>query len=60
MSITGFEGVYQLECDICGEDSGETFDDFYEAVGWKKDKSNGWTSQKTKDGWEDVCPECSE
>ncbi len=56
--INEFGGYYYLECDICGEDSKEDFDDFWEAVEWKKDKSNGWISRKVDGDWEDVCPEC--
>ena len=51
-------GSYDLTCDVCGEDAGEVFDDFYEAVQFKKD--NGWKSQKKNGEWEDVCPECQE
>ena len=51
-------GIYYLECDICGEDSGCDFDDFMEVVAWKKDRNNGWLSRKVNDSWEDVCPDC--
>lgn len=52
-------GIYYLECDICGEDSGNDFDSFNEAVLWKKDRENGWVSRKDKEGnWEDVCENC--
>ena len=54
--IDKFSGIYTLTCDICGEDAPETFDDFYDAVQYKKD--NDWKSQKYKGEWEDVCPEC--
>jgi len=54
--IDNFNGVYTLDCDICGESVDEVFDDFYDAVDYKKD--NGWKSQKHGDEWEDVCPEC--
>ena len=59
MAISGFSGIYQLECDVCGSDADEEFDSFYEAVEWKKDKSNLWTSRKNQGFWEDVCPECN-
>jgi len=51
---------YTLTCDICSECSDELFDDFYEAVEYKKDKSNGWRSKKDpySDAWEDICPDC--
>lgn len=51
-------GQYYLICDICGEEAEETFDDFYDAVEYKKE--NGWKSQKRNSGWQDVCPECQE
>jgi len=51
-------GRYHLICDICGEEAEETFDDFYDAVEYKKE--NGWKSQKRNSGWEDVCPKCRE
>jgi hypothetical protein len=50
-------GEFILSCDYCGEEvSG--FDDFYDAVQYKKD--NGWKSKKIKGEWNDVCPECQE
>lgn len=49
-------GQYHLICDICGEEAEETFDDFYEAVQYKK--AEGWKSQKRNGQWEDVCPGC--
>jgi hypothetical protein len=58
MSISGFSGIYTLECDICGNEAGGDFDSFYEAVEWKKDRGNGWISRNTDTGWEDVCPDC--
>ena len=51
-------GQFILYCDICGEESDGAFDDFYEAVDYKKD--SGWKSQKHNGQWEDVCPECQE
>lgn len=60
MILCDFEGMYSLECDVCGEEAEQVFEDFYEAVEWKKDRSNGWTSRKNKDGsWIEVCPECN-
>lgn len=53
-----FNGLYTLTCDICGEKALETFEEFNEAVQYKKD--NGWKSQKYKGEWEDVCPDCQE
>ncbi len=51
-------GQYHLICDICGEEAEEIFDDFYDAVDYKK--QNGWKSQKRMGEWEDVCPGCQE
>lgn len=51
-------GRYHLICDICGEEAEEGFDDFYEAVEYKK--TEGWKSQKRNGQWEDVCPDCQE
>lgn len=52
-------GFYALICDICGNEADEPFDEFMDAVDWKKDSDNGWTSRKDKKGnWEDVCPDC--
>ena len=57
MSIDNFAGTFILACDICGEELPQTFDDFYEAVDYKK--SHGWRSKKDDDwGWQDVCPDC--
>lgn len=51
--------LFVLECDWCGSDSGELFDEFMDAVEWKKERSNGWKSKKNPDGdWEDLCPDC--
>lgn len=52
--------TYELECDVCGDDAGIDFDTFMEAVDWKKDKSNGWTSKKIGGDWHDVCPDCKD
>ena len=46
-----------LHCDICDETEVK-FDTFQDAIDFKKDKSNGWVSRKTEDGWYDVCSEC--
>lgn len=51
-------GAFDLICDICGECAEETFDDFYDAVEFKKQE--GWKSQKRSGEWQDVCPECQE
>ena len=49
MSIERFGDCYVLDCDACGGSHHGFFDDFYEAVAFKKDKENGWSSVKTKD-----------
>ena len=54
--IEGFEGMYTLTCDVCGDEYPETFFDFYEAVEAKK--IAGWKSRKIDDEWEDVCDVC--
>jgi hypothetical protein len=52
-------GEFELICDVCEESADEFFDEFYDAVEYKKD--NGWRSRKdAKGNWEDVCPECQE
>ncbi len=51
-------GRYHLVCDICGEEAEEDFDNFYEAVEYKK--TGGWKSQKRNEEWEDVCADCQE
>ena len=58
MSIDKEGSAYVLRCDICGDKALQDFDDFEDAVRYKKD--NGWKSQWDKYGWEDVCPECQE
>lgn len=60
MSIENYDGLYSLECDICGAGAIEDFDSFYDAVNFKKDKSNGWISKKEDDEWLDICPDCQE
>ena len=58
--ITKNRDNYALSCDICGEEAPQVFDDFYEAVEYKKDRNNGWRSRKDEAGaWEDMCPDCS-
>jgi ssDNA-binding Zn-finger/Zn-ribbon topoisomerase 1 len=61
MAIRKESDIYVLECDECGEESDKEFDDFYEAVAFKKDRSNNWLSTKDEDGlWKDICPECKQ
>lgn len=47
---------FVLLCDVCGEEENEQFDDFYDAVEYKK--SEGWKSQRVNGEWLDICPEC--
>lgn len=54
------QGKFILACDICGEEAPEEFYDFHDAVDYKKQKENGWKSQKIKGVWCDICPECQE
>jgi hypothetical protein len=54
--IEKVHGQFRLICDNCGEVVDEIFDDFYEAVDYKK--ANLWSSQKRQDGWKDCCPGC--
>lgn len=49
---------YTLTCDECEMEEGEVFDEFMEAVEYKK--SNGWHSVRKNGEWNDVCPECWE
>ena len=50
-------GFYSVTCDICGEESPEMFDEFHEAVKYKKDMN--WKSKINDYGdWVDVCPSC--
>jgi hypothetical protein len=52
--------LYLLACDNCGDDTGEYFDTFGEAVEYKKDKDNGWRSVKDRHGeWAELCPKCN-
>lgn len=46
-----------LVCEECGREV-KYFDEFQDAVDYKKE--NGWKSQRDKDGWKDICPECRE
>jgi hypothetical protein len=58
MSIEKECGFFSLYCDVCGAEADEQFDEFYDAVEYKK--SEGWKSQKRNGEWEDVCPDCQE
>lgn len=50
--------TFQLECDKCGFCVEEDFEEFYDAVNYKKD--NDWKSVKIDGSWQDRCPECVE
>lgn len=56
--IDNFHGFVSLNCDYC-DNSVDDFDDFYEVIEYKKDKSNGWTTKKEDGEWVDICPCCS-
>lgn len=59
MSIEREGSFYFLYCDVCGYPADEQFDEFMDAVEFKK--REGWKSRKDEDGnWEDICPECLE
>jgi hypothetical protein len=54
------EDEFTLYCDNCCEPCYEEFEDFYAAVSYKKDKTNGWRTIKDKDGdWQELCPVCA-
>lgn len=53
------DALFNLTCDVCGYVAPELFDTFYDAVSYKKDKDNEWTSKCINGEWEDRCPECS-
>lgn len=60
--IQKIHGYFHLSCDVCGEevsskDCGTRFLDFYDVLAYAK--SNDWTFQRCKDGWENICPACS-
>jgi len=58
--IDGFgEDMFELVCDVCGDTADIPFESFYDAVSYKKDKDNGWTSRCIDDEWEDRCPSCT-
>ena len=59
MSIEKIGYLYAIECDQCNKTEETHFDEFMEAVDWKRDKSNLWLSRKNGNQWEDLCPECN-
>jgi hypothetical protein len=51
---------YVLICDHCGEEADGLFDNFQDAVTYKKDADNGWRTIKDKYGdWCELCPACN-
>ena len=56
MAIENYYGKYNLICDCCNDIF--TFDDFNEAVEYKKDF--GWKSEKISNEWFDYCPDCKD
>ena len=58
MTIDRDFDFFSLYCDICGEEAEEQFDEFEEAVDYKK--ANGWKSRKRNGEWEDICPDCAD
>ena len=58
MSIEKVErGVYEVECDDCGEGDAFNADDWQDLMSQMKD--DGWTKKKVDDEWEHYCPACS-
>ena len=55
-----FGGCYCLTCDVCGEEADKLFDEFNDAVEWKKNRDNGWRSVNIEGEWQEHCPECVE
>lgn len=51
-------GDFIILCDICNEESEESFDTFQDALDAKKEL--GWYSEKRSKGWFDICPNCKE
>lgn len=58
MSIVKEGRAHVLRCDICGDKALQDFDDFWDAVQYKKD--NGWKVKKWDGEWTDICTECQE
>jgi len=50
------DGIYKIICNVCGEVMEPSFDEFMEAVQFKKD--NRWKSQKVGEGWIEICRDC--
>jgi hypothetical protein len=51
---------FALYCDHCGDDGDEIFEEFQDAVSYKKDADNGWRTIRDKNGdWLELCPACN-
>lgn len=50
-------GEFIPVCDVCGEDVYVSFGSFDEALDWMR--ANGWKTNLTKEGWENVCATCN-
>jgi hypothetical protein len=51
---------FMLSCDHCGDECDELFENFQEAVDYKKDRDNNWrTIKDTNNEWCDLCPACN-
>ena len=49
---------FTLTCDFCGDEAEEQFEEFRDAVDFKKE--NGWRSVQNRNGeWRDLCPACT-
>jgi hypothetical protein len=52
--------AFTLFCDNCGDECDEIFEDFQDAVAYKKGEDNGWRTIKDKNGdWCELCPACN-
>lgn len=58
MSIMRAGNFFELICDVCGEECGEQFYNFQEAVDHKK--ANNWQAKKYGTDWVDSCPDCQD
>lgn len=55
--IDKINGTYKIICNVCGEIFSQNFEDFYEAVDFKKKER--WVSRPISGGkWEEVCRDC--
>jgi hypothetical protein len=51
-------GKYTLICDVCCKEVDEEFDDFQDAVDYKKFAD--WRSKNINGEWVDVCLDCQD